>query len=400
MGKDLKGKELGKGLRQRPDGTYEGRYTVRGVTRSIYGANLDDVRLKVELEKSRVKDDISAVCKDYTLDEWFAEWVETYKAKTVKVSSLQTIKTRYKNGFGRMIGAKKVKSIKSMDIQRCINQLKDEGRKCGYICNIVSEVRECLEHARNNGLIQKNPCFDAVTPRQKTPKMERRFLTSEEQARFLENVKIERPWYTEYYYVMFLTGMRVGEIGGLTWDDVDFDNNEIHIRHNLVLDYYGVNNKQLFLGEPKTIYSYRTIPMFGECKEMLLSQKKKQAILKEQLGDRYRAKIDNLVFCSEMGSEVGRNRAYDNINRVVKLINDKELRLACKEGRQPNLFEMFNPHAIRHSFASRCYEVGIDIKTTQKLMGHASIEMTMDLYTHFSKSKYDEAVEKFGRITG
>ena len=400
MGKDLNGKELGKGMRQRPDGTYEGRYTVRGVTRSIYGTNLDDVRLRMELERSRVKDDIASVCKEYTLDEWFSEWVENYKAKTVKISSLQTIKNRYKNGFGRMIGSKKIKTIKSLDVQRCINQLKDEGRKVGYIKNIMAEVRECMEHARNNGLITNNPCLDAIIPRQTQPNEEKRFLSMDEQARFMEGVKVERPWYTEYYYIMFLTGMRVGEIGGLTWDDVDFDNNEIHIRHNLICDYYGANNKKLMLSEPKTLTSYRTIPMMGEAKEMFLSQKTKQEILKEQLGSRYRARIDNLVFCTEMGSEVGRNRAYDNINRVITALNNKELRLAVKDGRQPDLFEMFSPHAIRHSFASRCYEVGIDVKTTQRMMGHSSIETTLNLYTHFSKQKYEEAIEKFGKISG
>ncbi len=106
----------------------------------------------------------------------------------------------------------------------------------------------------------------------------RRFLTREEQNKFLAEVEFN--WYKKMFYIMFLTGMRIGEVGGLKWSDVDFENKCININRSLSCQYeYG--NKVMLLTTPKTHNSYRKIPFFGEAEEMYKSQKKNRINLKK-----------------------------------------------------------------------------------------------------------------------
>lgn len=191
--------------------------------------------------------------------------------------------------------------------------------------------------------------------------------------------------------------MRVGEVGGLKWEDIDFEKKEIHVKRSLSCQYdHGV--KKIILTDPKTYNSFRTIPFMGEAEEMLLSQKKKQDQLKEELGDRWRSKFENLVFCTTMGSECSRYIVEKEVNKIVDEINAREKFEAEKENRLPVIFERCYPHAIRHTFCSRCYERGIDAKITQRWMGHSSITITLDYYTHLSIMQYSESVDKFGRM--
>ena len=226
--------------------------------------------------------------------------------------------------------------------------------------------------------------------------VERRFLTVDEQNTFLKKVETECCWYKEMFYIMFLTGMRVGEVGGLKWEDVDFKNKCIHINRSLSIQYEaGV--KKMRLTTPKTHNSYRTIPFMGEAEEMFLSQKSKQDAAKKELGSRWRDEgFENLVFTSSMGSPVIRHSAEKRINRVVDEINKEEIFQAIRERREPVLFEKVYPHAIRHTFCSRCFEKGMNPKYVQGLMGHQHYSTTIDIYTHVTADKMQNEAEKFG----
>ena len=395
MGKNSNGKEIGKGIRQKPNGLYEARYKVNGVSHSLSGSNLKELKARLELEKAKAKSDYATAYKNYTLNDWFNEWFEVYKKKSIKPTSVVSMRSKFTSSFGRIIGDKKLLDITNMDIQRVVNQLSDEGRSASGIRDCLGRPRECFESAKNNNIIPINPCFEILLPRVEGVPTERRFLSEQEQVTFL-SVAGEK-WYKEMFYIMFLTGMRVGEVGGLMWEDVDFDKNEFHIRRSLSCQYdHGV--KRLVLTSPKTYNSFRTIPFMGEAKEMLLSQKAKQDELKERLGDRWRSTYDGLVFCSTMGSECSRHIVEKEINKIVEEINRREMYAAKQEGRAPIIFQRCYPHAIRHTFCSRCYEKGIDAKVTQKWMGHSSITITLDYYTHLSLMKYDDSVAKFGNM--
>ena len=131
---------------------------------------------------------------------------------------------------------------------------------------------------------------------------------------------------------------------------------------------------------------------------MFLDQKRKQEKLKKKLGDRYRScgELADLVFVTSMGSPVLRYHAEQECKKVVKAINEAEAFDAIRENRQPVIFGDVYPHAIRHTFCSRCFEKNMNPKVVQALMGHQHYSTTIEIYTHITEKKFDTEIAKFG----
>ena len=132
---------------------------------------------------------------------------------------------------------------------------------------------------------------------------------------------------------------------------------------------------------------------------MLKRWKKKQDEYKKRLGDRWRARpeLGDLVFTSTVGSPVTRYVIVHDINKVVQDINLKEISKAFREHREPVVFEHLHPHAFRHTFATRCFEKGLDPLFVQSIMGHASYSTTVS-YTHILDDLRQREVEKVGNF--
>lgn len=394
MAKGLNGKELGIGIRQREGGRYEARATINGITIDLYNTDLKQLKIDFEEAKKQARMSIDTKRKQITLNEWFEEWFTKYKVPTIKSTSVFAMKSKYYNTFGSLIGTKKVVDIRNIDIQEAINTMQKQGRASSSMRDALGRVRDCLESAKHNRIISENPCFEISVPWENKQVL-RRFLSVEEQNLFLRTV--EDNWYKEMFYIMFLTGMRIGEVGGLKWCDVDFENECIHINQSLSCNYEkGV--KKICLTTPKTHNSYRKIPFMGEAKEMFLAQKKKQEKIKRELGKRYRSdgEFADLVFVTSMGSPVLRYHAEKECKKVVKAINEAEAFDSVREQRKPIIFKDVYPHAIRHTFCSRCFEKGMNPKVVQALMGHQHYSTTIEIYTHVTEQKFDDEIAKFG----
>lgn len=390
MGKDLKGKELGKGIRQRKDGRYEARLKVNGVEQQIYSNSLTEIKKEYIKMKKASEESLDYKKQGITLNEWFNEWFDTYKAPHIKSTSIYPMKSKFNNSFGKIIGDKKLVEIRNMDIQNVINQMQSEGRAVSSMRDALGRVRECMESAKNNRIITINPCFDITIPWEKKA-IRRRFLSKEEQNLFLKIASDK--WYKEMFYIMFLTGLRVGELGGLMWKDIDFEKKCIRIERSLSCQYEkGVKTQRITT--PKTYNSYRTIPFMGEAEEMLKSQLVKQKALKKELGDRWRSDIPDLVFTTTMGSPVTRYIAEKECSKIVDEMNLQEAVNSVKENRKPIVYEPIYPHAIRHTFCSRCFEMGMNPKVVQQLMGHQHYSTTVDIYTHVTKNMFDKEIKK------
>ncbi|MBQ2887046.1 MAG: site-specific integrase [Alphaproteobacteria bacterium] len=394
MAKGLNGKELGTGIRQREGGRYEARATINGIAIDLYNTDLKQLKIDFEEAKKQARMSIDTKRQQITLNEWFEEWFTKYKVPTIKSTSVFSMKSKYYNTFGNLIGTKKVVDIRNIDIQEAINAMQKQGRASSSMRDALGRVRDCLESAKHNRIISENPCFEISVPWENKQVL-RRFLSVNEQNLFLQTV--ENNWYKEMFYIMFLTGMRIGEVGGLKWSDVDFENECIHINQSLSCNYEkGV--KKMCLTTPKTHNSYRKIPFMGEAKEMFLAQKKKQDKIKRELGKRYRCEGEfaDLVFVTSMGSPVLRYHAEKECKKVVKAINEAEAFDSVREQRKPIIFEDVYPHALRHTFCSRCFEKGMNPKVVQALMGHQHYSTTIEIYTHVTEQKFDEEIAKFG----
>ena len=150
---------------------------------------------------------------------------------------------------------------------------------------------------------------------------------------------------------------------------------------------------------PKTVNSTRSIPFIGEMRDMLKSQKVKQAELRKNLGEeRWRGKgeLDNLVFTTGMGSPCNRYIVQKEIKKVLKRMREDEAVAAIAEHRPERVIRDFHPHTLRHTFATRCFENEMKPKVVQKLMGHSNITVTLNIYTHVLENKMDEEIKKFG----
>lgn len=393
MVKDLKGKELGVGLYQRKNGLYEAKATIDGVKINLYNPSLTKLKVEFKEAKENASSAMNVKCKKITLNEWFEEWFATYKKPYIKETSIVPMTSKFNNTFGRLLGDMRLQSIMNVHVQNAVTQLVSEGRANSSVREALGTITRCMESARNNRIIDLNPCFDIQVPWE-NQNVKRRFLSPEEQEKFMEAAEFS--WYKEMYYVMFHTGLRVGEVGGLKWEDVDFENKCFNIRQALACNYNkGVKVQKLTT--LKTKNSYRKIPFIGQVEEMLKTQKAKQNGIKKDLKERYRSQgeLESVVFCTTMGSPITRYVAEKEINKVVDAINYEESVDAVREGREPVEFEKVYPHALRHTFCSRCFEKGIPPKVVQQLMGHAHYSTTMDIYTHVTEDTLEKEMDKF-----
>lgn len=394
MGKDLKGKNLGKGYSQRKDGRYEARAVINGVKIDIYDMNLSNLKKSFEIAKAIVLRDEKNVRPNVTLKEWYTEWFEKCKAPTLKSDvSRKTYDRKVRNTYIAIIGDKRVEDITQINMQAATQELVDKGYTERSIKEALGVVRECMDIAIVNHIIRANPCTGIKVVNANMQK-DRRVLTHAEQIQFLNEVKDS--YYYEAYAILLSTGMRIGEFSGLQWNDVDFENKQITINRSMQTAY--IDGKKIEeLTTPKTSNSYRSIPFFGDTEQLFRAWKTKQDFYKQKLGDRWRARpeLGDLVFTSTMGSPVTRYVIVHDINKIVQNINLKEIYAASREGRQPKEFEHLHPHAFRHTFATRCFEKGLDPLFVQSIMGHANYSTTVS-YTHVLDDMKQREVAKVG----
>ena len=394
MGKDLNGKELGKGFSQRKDGRYEARATIRGTKIDMYNLNLSALKKEFAERKAvALRGDI-VTAPNVTLSEWYQEWFSRSKSPQLKSEvSRETYNRKATNTYCKLLGDKPIDLISQIDIQTATSELEAQGYTERSIKEALGIIRECMDIAVVNHLIRANPCVSIKIQNANACK-ERRVMTQAEQDIFLNEVKNE--YYYEAYKILLLTGMRIGEFSGLQWGDIDFENKVINIRRSMQTAY--IKGKKVEeLTTPKTANSYRAIPFFGETEQCLRDWKKKQDIYKKKLGNRWRANPahGDLVFTSTMGSPVTRYVIIHDIRKVVRNINLKEEYLAKMEGRPPVIFEHLHPHAFRHTFATRCFEKKLDPLFVQNIMGHANYATTVS-YTHVLDDVRQKAISQVG----
>lgn len=377
MGKDLKGKNLGKGITQRKDGRYQARYTDRfGNRQTLYGKTLKEIKNLLHQETLKDIREENVKRANLTVDEWFKIWCRDYKETTIKKTTLLLNERDYKNQIKPVLGNKKVSEVLPIDIVSLINNMSKKYKK-SYVKEIHGLLYDIFKTAHINELCKKNPVYG--TKYGGKPSTTISALSIQDQLDFLSASK--NTFYYDAYIVQLNTGLRIGELTGLCVDDIDLENNLLHIQHNLVMIRKGENNSSSYmeLSTPKTKSGVRTIPMNALCRDALIRQlaRRKNVVLKDE--------FKNLVFYTKRHHlPVSQSVYYSSMSRTIKKIN-KERQIH----NQP-LMTQFGPHTFRHTFATRCFEAGIQPKTVQAYLGHSSLQMTMDLYTSVMKEKQIE----------
>lgn len=387
MGKDLKGRELGKGISQRPNGTYIARYVDANRERkTFYSKDLRELRKKLEKARYESEYGFAFEGENLTLTEWFDTFLELYKVGKVKDTTVFRIKQTFSPCRKSRLGNMNLKSIKAIHVQQLINELHKNDYTYSTLNLLNSLLKEMFKKAIGNGFMLVNPCDAVVLP--KKVKYEPRYLTEEEQEMFMDVAK-------EYYHydifcVSLSLGARIGEVLGLKWSDIDFENKTIHIQRTL--HYAQLKEKEschFFFTTPKTETSERKIPLLPETEMILKRVRKKQLRNRILQGVEWKqeAPFDDMVFTTQQGVPV----RYGDVNRTIKTVvmkaNLQEEEIAKLENREPMVLRPFSPHCFRHTFVTRCKMKGISYETIQPYVGHSNKEMTA--YYDHNKAEID-----------
>lgn len=390
---DMAEKKLPKGISIRKDGRYQARYTLNGKRYTIYGKTLREIEKKLRDVKYEIDHSIYVKPDRVTVDSWYQTWVKEYRKDVVRETTIIGNEKCYKH-IKPEIGHMKLQAVRPEHIQCILNKMKREGYSGGYIENTRQVMNMIFHQAYMNGLILINPVERSILPKveDKEENPRRRALTEQEQKTFLQCAAKRKPFYADIFYVGFSTGMRIGEINGLEWQDIDFDRLEIHVNGTMIK----VAGKEYYKGPVKTGESKRTIPMLPEIARRLRKHKIEQAKLKMMLGDKWEPVkgLEHLVFTTMFGKPLMTLSVSRYIDSTVNAVNREEEQKAAAEHRKPELMETFCPHSMRHTFATRALERGIPPKVVQGYLGHSTIDVTMNIYTHVTAELEREEIKK------
>ena len=387
MGKDLKGKELGLGLCQRKDGRYSARFTRANGSRSEKNfTKLTEAREWLSEQKYL---DSTIGTGDMTVDEWYKFWIVNYKEGIVADNTTKNYRTRYEASIKKEIGNMKLYDVKQLHCQRILNRMFEDGRYSYGTMDLTQITMHAIfKGAIENGYLHKNPA-EGLKLKRREEEEERRVLTKDEQTVFKEYAK--NTMYSNAYCLVLETGLRAGEVGGLKWEDIDFENKALYVKRTILQD---PKKGGFYFGSPKTKQSKRMIPLTNEAISILENQKVYQNKLKLKSKE-WSTEWDDLVFTTVNGNPVGSSTFRMMMIRIVNNIN---LDRKCNsDGDTYEEFAHAYMHALRHTFATRCIENGVQPKTLQKILGHSTLSVTMDLYVHVTEDHIFEEIKKLNK---
>lgn len=367
MGKDLKGKELGVGINQQKNGLYSARFVDK------YG-NRKQKRFKKLQECRQWLADASyidehsniAQANEMMTDAWFEYFIEI-KKKTVRPNTVRNYTERYERNIKPVIGKMLLSDIKPLHCQKIFLDMADEGYRTSTLYQTRIALFNMLELAKENDVLRYNPCKKSVKSDMGKPSDKKEALTLDVQRKFLEGATGQS--YENQFRFMLQTGLRTGELVGLEWRHVDFENRVLTIEQSMEYRY---KVGEWRLGPTKSLSGNRTIPLTDEAIRILKAQKEKNKKIRE-IPEEWK----DFIFLSRKGEPV-KNSTYDTA--LFKICD--------KVG-----IDRFSMHVLRHTFATRCIEAGMKPKTLQKLLGHSSIQITMNLYVHVTEDEKKKEIE-------
>ena len=397
--KDSKGRVLQKGEAQRKDGRYHFAYTnIAGKRCFIYADNLLELRQK---ERAHHVADWQGATQYGTQASLNFMFDRSLALKIgIKPSTYASYRQSYDNHVREEFGKQAVKNINYSDIQAFYSYLmKSKGLAMSTIEHIHLQIYTALKLALQDGMILKNPADGAFGDFKRAvgdDERKIRALTMDEQKEFLEYLDGHPVWgrYHSIFQVMLGTGLRVGELCGLRWQDIDIEKRLLDVNHGIVLvkAVKGGEKEHLTVSLPKTKAGIRQVPLMKPVIEAFMEEYR-WAQTKHFVSDTIDGYTD-FVFTKQNGNVYTSVRLDKALSDIVKAHNKQEEAIAELEDREPVLLPHISNHMLRHTFCTRLCERDVNVKVIQTVMGHASINITLDLYAEVSKAKQFEEIDK------
>lgn len=350
--------------------------------KDFYGKTKKEVQTKMDEYKKQMSLGLLMDNK-ITVDQWFFTWLFDFKSKDLAPSTFECYEGVYRLYIKDSdIGDIKLIDLRTAHLQRYYTKLLDIDKlDTSNVKRINKTLKTCLKEAVKQGYLQKNWCDDVNLPKVKKED-NIKALSKDDQFRLLEALKGVD---LELLITFALgTGLRLGEVLGLKWSDIDFKEHTLSVQRSVrrivEIQRDGSRNRVLKEVPPKTENSFRTVPIPDSILNKLKSYKREQNELILAIGEDYQN--NNYVFCNNDGTIMDPKKPNRRLSSVLK----------------SNDIELITFHGLRHTYCTRLFEAGVPPKTVQSLVGHSDIETTMNIYTHVMKETKMEAVDKINSI--
>ncbi|WP_037351054.1 tyrosine-type recombinase/integrase [Anaeroarcus burkinensis] len=384
MAKKIKKRSNGEGcIRLLDDGRWEARIRVLDPVSGL--SKIKTFSRKTQKEVTEWLNEIKAQMhmgtyigeRKMTVQEWLETWLNEYAKPKVRQTTWESYESVIRRHVVPHIGMMRIQSLKPEHLQRLFNEKIRNGRVDGKgglsattVRYINAAINQAFKQAVKNQIISRN--IAELVEKPKVKKHEISPLTKEQINKFLECAKGHK--FYEAFLIECFTGLRRGELLGLRWKDIDFEKYQLTVNQSV-----NVTRTGLKIAEPKTKTSKRTIPLTEQVMVILKIYRKRQ------IEERLRLGIPNtydLIFCNEKGQPFDPTNFVRQFESVLKMAELPRVRF----------------HDMRHTHATLLLAQGENIKVVQERLGHTTVRMTLDTYSHVLPGMQKNATERISKI--
>lgn len=378
-------------IKERSDGRYEGRLTINEKRKSFYGKSKVAVKNKAKEYLQKVEGGFKE-SKKIKFEEYALYWLKTYKWNKIEPSSYTRLYRVFDCQLRQSFGNKMIGDITTKDIQKFIDEHANPPREdikplaLSGLKRIMHFLNPCMKKAIEEGIINSNPCDYVILPKESCIQIETKiqYSLNDEEIKQIKEVALGRykksnEYYSRDFLVLLIVinlGLRVGEILALKWEDIDFENQTVHINKTIQSNIANFNNEHgrnttynLIKKSPKTKSGIRVLHFnndvlfyFNELKEY----------------DNRNNIISDYVACTTVGTNNTSRNLQRSLDRLIK---------------KTTISKHVTLHILRHTFGSKLLRSGVNIEVVSKLMGHANITITYNKYIHTIQEEEAKAMK-------
>jgi len=360
-------------VRQRADGRWEARYTAPdGRQHSLYGKSQKAVTDRLRGVLHELDSGAWREPSKMTVSEWLDIWLADYQGDNSERTIIKYMSIINHN-FKPVLGELKLSRLSQLHIRRMISNMRERGLSQVTISNYKRILSTSLKCAVDSRIITENPADHITVRRGKVKKFS--FVDRVQFPAFIEAASHTK--YENELLLMLYTGLRIGEVRGLRWSDIDFDEGTMTVQRQLHSKSISIQR----ITAPK-YDEERTIYLPHEALDVLRAQRRKQAEQQIACADWQEDDLSrDLVFRQKDGSAHGEKTIYTAVRNAGEEIGIPDL----------------HPHDLRHSYAIAALRSGADVKTVQHNLGHKKAAMTLDVYMAYTDDAGKESASKLSK---
>lgn len=345
------------------------RRTTRRGFKTMKEAKQAERNLLLDVEENGLPSNQSDGFQDPTFEELASLWLENYKT-TVKPSTFENVKSKVEKITEEHFKGMKLKQVTTTYCQKVAIELSKTYVLYGHYLSVINRI---FKYAVLMDILTSNPFDKIIRPKSRQVQRKGNFLTKEELKEFLKLAQTATlSYFFPLVHLMSYTGLRQGEALALKWSDIDFENKKITVEKTAVR----INGKQS-LQSPKTKNSKRVISIDPNTLSILKSWKKDQIKIYFKNGKHFEGD-ENFIFTSQQAEWV---HIHNFIRYFKRFIADHNLK-------------PITPHGLRHTHASLLFSAGVEPKNISDRLGHSTVQITLDLYTHITEEQRTDTVDK------